>query len=172
MMNDSIGGQYIKSDDTSLACGRLYLDISVLGHTDLLSSSSLDRGGAKGDIARLESSTRNNMAEKDGSQGFFVCKEAIECFRRNLCKSLISRSEDSERTISRQSLDQASCLDCCQQGGEGGGGYGQLGYVLSRGWGWSSVVASWGSCHHQGGGEEEGDAGVHGDDDDGCCDAW
>merc|ERR1719447_96306 len=77
-VHDSIGGEHVKGDHASLPGGRLHGDVPAPGHVDLLAASGLHGGGALGNVAGLESSSRDNVAEENSCEGVLVSQQAVE----------------------------------------------------------------------------------------------
>ena len=76
-MNNTIAGDDIKEDNISRPCTGCDVDVIVSGHCDFFSSSSLQFGCSRWDVLALQGSSRDNMAEEDGSKSIFVSKQAV-----------------------------------------------------------------------------------------------
>merc|ERR1719400_470153 len=164
-MNNSVCGENVESDHSSLPCSRLDGDVLAPGDIDLLTPCSLQCGCALGHCFGLESSARDNMTEKHSCEGILVSKKAVESLLWDLGKGIVGGGEDGEGTLASESVNKASSFDSGQQSGELGGGDGELCDVLGRGWwGGSSsavVTASWRASHKAQVGQA--DEGLHGE---------
>merc|ERR1712060_579382 len=164
-MNNSVCGENVKSDHSSLPCGRLDGDVLAPGDIDLLTPSSLQGGCALGHCFGLESSARDNMTEKHSCEGVLVSQKAVESLLGDLGKGIVGGGEDCKGTLASESVNEAGSFDSGQQGRELGGGDGELCNVLGRGWWGSSasavVTTSWRAGHKAQAGQA--DEGLHGE---------
>merc|ERR1712060_806316 len=164
-MNNSVCGENVKSDHSSLPCGRLDGDVLAPGDIDLLTPGSLQGGCALGHCFGLESSARDNMTEKHSGEGVLVRQKAVESLLGDLGKGIVGGGEDCKGTLASESVNEAGSFDSGQQGRELGGGDGELCNVLGRDW-WSSstvavVTTSWRAGHKAQAGQA--DEGLHGE---------
>merc|ERR1711988_1175042 len=85
------------------------------------------------DVAGLESSSRDNVTEKNSGEGVLVSQQAVEGLLRDLGKGVVGGGEHSEGSLPGEGVHKTGGLDRSQEGGGLRGGDGQLGDVLGRG---------------------------------------
>ena len=114
-MNNSVGGENVKGDHTGFPGGGLDGDVPPPGHIDILASCCLQGGCALGHLSGLESSTRDNVAEKHSCEGVLVSEQAVEGVRRDLGKGIVGGGEDGEGTLASEGVNQAGSFDGGQE---------------------------------------------------------